>query len=689
MEGVRQTLDPAACFNALVQCHVRYSTINDTPVEVPLETEFYSTEKETIDDLRGIPIAKRFSLEAVRALSSDEIDKLLIFLRNPQASMTYSQEQMQAKLMQRLEEFYSMDQQLSHQNCDGLSIPGGPVTADLGIALHLATGRDISRNFWDKRSASISLLQEKGISEQFAFGYDWHWRSEKTYLDRSDCPLKKWPKQLRALHDQMSTDILDMLSLPFLITGSACTRSNLKKSLGHASKRLEVPISPTATLDFDLDFRNDCLRRMIVHICHPSAGFTANSAIRSTMASQIDAGLKFFLWLTGRSYDATSFRRTYSQAGPCRKRSAPLAEMYFYIRKEREERRFLKLTEYSPSFLSWAGRYLFQDPATITSDGNSVAVAALSKIRKQMSISRRKHVLRVESEKIPERKQENGNCKEDIRSIYGQYLFHGKAVVILRSGYVKLTAPEHGFSLLFRMSATEAKKILALQKEIRIYFLPCEVTLCVDDITVYRKPIERLLSSVRGEEWLLQIVGELTAVREGLTEEKRFGYGTPEINLAVIPHDSRLGNRWKNGELQRKLSLGSLFSCTEMSNAAKVGRVYFRGVQLYIPREADFETVFVKCDLVAQGFRHPNACISKFEPDDPANRIGIKVRYQIKESSEQEEFWVAMSGDCNIRILNSLVDFLDGKSEDWTEGQPRRFLPRNISKGRGKISYTS
>ncbi|GJP91104.1 hypothetical protein AlacWU_04003 [Aspergillus niger] len=487
----------------------------------------------------------------------------------------------------------------------------------------------------------------------------------------------------------MSTDILEMLSLPFFITGSACTRLNLKKSLGRASKHLEVPISPTATLDFDLDFRNDSLCRMIVHVCHPSAGFTANSAMRSTLASQIDAGLNFFLWLTGRSYDATSFRRTYSQAGPCRKRSAPLAEMYHYIKKEREEQRLLKLTDYSPSFLSWAGRYLFQDPATITSGGNSVAVAALSKIRMQMSMSRQRYLLEVESEKVTEREQKNGICKKSICSTYGQYLFHGKTVVVLRSGYVKLTAPEHGFSLRFRMSASEAKRILALQEETRIYFLPCEITLCVDNITVYRKPIERLLSSVHGEEWLLQIVSELTAVQERLTAEERRGNATPKINLAVIPHDSRLGNRWKNGELQRKLSLGSIFSCTEISNSARVGRVYFRGVQLYIPREADFETVFVKCDLVAEGLRHPNACIANSEPDDPANRIGIRVRYQVKDSSEQEEFWAAMSGGCNIRILNSLVDFLDGKSEDWTEGQPRRFLPRNIPKGRGKISYTS
>jgi hypothetical protein len=50
------------------------------------------------------------------------------------------------------------------------------------------------------------------------------------------------------------------------------------------------------------------------------------------MAAQIDAGINFFLWLTGRKYDSDSFRRAYSQRcpGPHSKKAAPLSEMYAY-----------------------------------------------------------------------------------------------------------------------------------------------------------------------------------------------------------------------------------------------------------------------------------------------------------------------------------------------------------------------
>ncbi|RAK99169.1 uncharacterized protein BO80DRAFT_478634 [Aspergillus ibericus CBS 121593] len=689
MERKPKLLDSRACFEALVQCHMRYSRLNATPVEIPQETEVQGAMAETTGDLSELIIAMKFSLEAARTLSLEEFSQLLVFLGDPRAGSKYPQGLLQAKLTQRLQEFYLIEQQMSGLPSNELSIPGGPVDADLGIALHLATGRDISRDFWDPRSASISLLQEKGMSDRFTFGYDWHWRAEEAYLDRSDCPVRKWPRHLRELHDQMSADILGMLSLPFLITGSACTRTNLSKTLKETNKRLEIPISLHTTLKFDLDFRNNSLRRMIAHVYHPSSGFTAKISMRESMASQIDAGLNFFLWLTGRSYDANSFRRTYSQAGPCRKKSAPLAEMYSYIRKEREEQRNLKLSEYSPSFLGWVGRYLFQDPVTILLCGNSVAVAALWKIRTKMSISRQRHILRARTQKELEREQESGNISEGFRSNQGQCLFHGKAVVVLKSGYVKLAAPAHDFRLHFRMAAREARRILALQKETKIYFFPYEVVLRVDNSTVYRKPIERLLASVHGEEWLVQIVSELKVIQGGLAKETGSGQVIPEARLAVIPHDNRLGNSWRNGELQRKLSIGSIFPCTEISNSAKVGRVYFKGLQLYVPQKADFNTVFVQCDLVPEGFRHPNACPAESDTNDPANRLGIRVCYKVRGSSERSEFWATMDGECNTKILNSLVDFLDGRSEEWTEKQPRRFLPRNILKGRRKISYTS
>ena len=65
--------------------------------------------------------------------------------------------------------------------------------------------------------------------------------------------------------------------------------------------------------------------------------------------------------------------------------AAPLADMYAYLRKECEEQRRLRLEEYGPSFLSWAGRYLQTSPAVIASRGESIAVAAVKKIGQRTS----------------------------------------------------------------------------------------------------------------------------------------------------------------------------------------------------------------------------------------------------------------------------------------------------------------
>jgi hypothetical protein len=51
--------------------------------------------------------------------------------------------------------------------------------------------------------------------------------------------------------------------------------------------------------------------------------------------------------------------------------------------------------------------------------------------------------------------------------------------------------------------------------------------------------------------------------------------------------------------------------------------------------------------------------------------------------------WSVTSGDYNIKKLNSLVDFLEDKDDDWMESQSRRFLDKNYSRGRYRVSYTS
>ena len=108
------------------------------------------------------------------------------------------------------------------------------------------------------------------------------------------------------------------------------------------------------------------------------------------MAAQIDAGITFFLWLTGRKHDPDSFGRAYSQRCPRSRKAAPLAEMYSYIRKERQDQRLLCLEEYAPCFRSWAGRYLREDPASVLLRGGSLAGATVRKIGSKISVARQR-----------------------------------------------------------------------------------------------------------------------------------------------------------------------------------------------------------------------------------------------------------------------------------------------------------
>ena len=222
-----------------------------------------------------------------------------------------------------------------------------------------------------------------------------------------------------------------------------------------------------------------------------------------------------------------------------------------------------------------------------------------------------------------------------------------------------------------------------------IHFSLEEIDLRVDDHVVYGKPIERLLASVAGAEWLVQIAHELGALQGKPVPEDDSEWESPGDQLTVLTHDSRLGTGWKNGELQRKLRLGNIFPCTEMKNGTEMGRVCFRNVQVLVPEGADFKTVFIQCDLAPNGSRHSNACVTKLREDDPAKRLGIKLKFNFKVNNEEKELWATLGGEGNTKKLNSLFDFFEGKDEGWTEQQPRRFLDRNRFRGRMRISYTS
>lgn len=50
----------------------------------------------------------------------------------------------------------------------------------------------------------------------------------------------------------------------------------------------------------------------------------------------------------------------------------------------------------------------------------------------------------------------------------------------------------------------------------------------------------------------------------------------------------------------------------------------------------------------------------------PANQLAIKVKFKNKTSDEEEEMWAFLRGKTDSMRVNSLVDFAEGKPEEYT-----------------------
>ena len=513
---------------------------------------------------------------------------------------------------------------------------------------------------------------------------------------------------------------------------------------------LEIELAaPTSVLRFDLDIRIDgTLRRIILHVPHPTAGFFTSRKNRGSMAIQIDAGMNFILWLIGKDYNPTSFVNRYSGSRLRFVHTAPLPEMWGYVRKEAVEGKKLRLEDYSPSFLSWVCRYIGHDPALVLATGASLAGTAakkiVSRIHKRSTTTSSSTPFQVaeptgshnpQCEKHPQQGQETDSKREapvallhvprspsilhrplvdeidiptplddsyedndedqglPIESEAGSdeagkpTTCRGTAVKVYKNGRVIISSAE--FPLEFRTSKTQAQKICSFGSTPRIYFSPTDIEIRVNKEVVYTKSIERLLGSLQGAQWLSQLILEKQAFR-GTPHEDEHAEAEPHSGLDLVSHE-RHGGTYKNGELKRKLLQGANFHCAQLKScgAHTENRVFFRGVQLTVPLEANTQTVCVRVDLVPEGTVHPHECINGGEAGDPAHRLSIQIRYRTVHENAQEKFWYRTSAQGNIKKLNSLVDFLEDKDGDWIATQPRRFLNRDYSRKRFKTSYTS
>lgn len=130
-----------------------------------------------MDDMFGPRIAGIFAQEATRNLSQDELAQLCEFLNAPKAGWSQTREQLNQKLTERLEDFYSTEVQVSGQARDRLASPGGPRMPIWGLYCTFKARRmllvifgilEVQQSDYSRRreSGTSSLSDMTGIGEQ-------------------------------------------------------------------------------------------------------------------------------------------------------------------------------------------------------------------------------------------------------------------------------------------------------------------------------------------------------------------------------------------------------------------------------------------------------------------------------------------------------------------------------------------
>lgn len=267
------------------------------------------------------------------------------------------------RVLSDLEKFYKEEVDLSEESSDRLEEPSGSPNNLLGLVMHHKSNEGATGSFWNLENESIQLLVAKGLSEEFIFGFDWHWRAGPPFAQQEGkCLTSKWGRSLRELHDNLSREVLSNLSLPFLIVAGACAKAGYcKTSRNH--RNIKLMFTAMSSIDFDLEFRDGALKRIVAHIAHPASFF-----IRFTPESHIpfDASLNLFLWLLGLPYRPHSFKEQRLDCPSRKGGRAPVEEISHYLKIERSEGKTLEIKDYYPAFVSWSEHYLKTNPTMVT-----------------------------------------------------------------------------------------------------------------------------------------------------------------------------------------------------------------------------------------------------------------------------------------------------------------------------------
>jgi len=453
-----------------------------------------------------LQIARQFAKKAASILETREVELLIDFLEKPRQ---IDREIANRVVRSRLDAFYQAEVAATGEPRERLAAPSGPEDAELGIILHCQSKEGHIGKFWDYESPSIQALTAKGLSSEFVYGFDWHWRAEESARrpGRSSCPASAWPRAKRSLHDALSSEILEILSLPWLIVGGACAKENYHRTLSHNSRLLSLSLSSTVNVEFELDIRETSVKRITTYVPHPSSGFF-HPSFSSNYAVILDANISFFLWLHGKEDTRSFFTATQSTIMKGIPGAAPLQELYSYRQREYTLGRKLAENEYKSSFLSWAAKYLSARPSAILDRGESLANVIIKKIGDSISAKARDRRLKG----VKARGLSNAGRKSAALR-YGhtfKQFWDGESVRVTQKGVFKIFLSENQPSL----ELTGRKALYDLVKKysnpVTIHFAEDEIVLKQGGQVVFQKSSGTVEDMVQRARWVEQIRLEFT-----------------------------------------------------------------------------------------------------------------------------------------------------------------------------------
>lgn len=186
-----------------------------------------------------------FRTELCRTLTSDELKAYDAFL----ADSPKPDDSDLASFEEAMATFRQQEPARSGRPLNELMIPSGSPRSYIGLLLHYSPLPKTDMNLFDVSNPCVRILMTKGINEQTSFGWDMHWRAERTTGSGSPCPIRNYAAELKEMHDNMTKTVLERLALPWMLVGGKCAARGYKDLVKSRLRQVSVKI-PGSDLTF-------------------------------------------------------------------------------------------------------------------------------------------------------------------------------------------------------------------------------------------------------------------------------------------------------------------------------------------------------------------------------------------------------------------------------------------------------